>query len=60
MKNKIIKGIFWAILGLLTWIALAKLTHYNERMEEYNRYGCATYGYEEDCKTPLTPERRLK
>lgn len=29
-------------------------------MKEYNRHVCAVYGYEEDCKTPLPEERRLK
>lgn len=44
----------------ILWIGLAKLTRYEERMKEYNKYICAVNGYEEDCKTPLPEERKLK
>lgn len=28
--------------------------------DKYNRYMCATQGYQADCKTPLLPQDRLK
>ena len=36
------------------------LKDYSERMTQYNKYMCAVYGKEADCKTPLKPENRLK
>lgn len=39
---------------------MSNFSNYDERMKEYNKYMCANYGKEEDCKTPLPPERRLK
>lgn len=50
----------WVILiaGLI-W-ATAFLTHYEQRMQEYNKYQCAVAGYQADCKTPLTKDERLK
>lgn len=48
------KQILLTIFVLLTfWIVLSKLTHYNQRMEQYNAYVCAVEGYQPDCKTPL-------
>ena len=29
-------------------------------LNEYNRYMCANYGYEEDCKTVLPDYKKLK
>lgn len=49
------------ILALIVgFFILDKLTDYDGRMKEHNKYMCAVYGYEEDCKTPLPEERRLK
>jgi len=31
-----------------------------ERLQRHNKYQCAVYGYQADCKTPLAPEERLK
>lgn len=54
------KYIFWILFFITVFFLLAKLTNYQERMEQHNKYMCAVYGYYEDCKTPLKPEDRLK
>lgn len=54
------KYIFWLCVMITLFFLLAKLTNYSERMEKINKYQCAVYGYQEDCKTPLAPEDRLQ
>ena len=54
------KKLLYIILAILALFAVAKLTDYEGRMQKYNKYMCANYGYYEDCKTPLAPEDRLK
>lgn len=54
------KYIFIIVAIILFTFALMKLTGYQDRMKSYNKYMCANYGYEEDCKTPLPEDRRLK
>lgn len=54
------KYIFWILAFITFFFLLAKLTNYQERMERINKYQCAVYGYQADCKTPLAPEDRLK
>lgn len=46
------------IIGFV-W-GVAKVTHYEERMTEYNKYMCANYGMRADCHTPLPENERLK
>ena len=43
----------------LAW-GVMKATHYEERMERYNKYMCANYALEADCKTPLPEDERLQ
>lgn len=45
---------------LLTILMIVVWKSSEERLERHNKYQCAVYGYEADCKTPLPPERRLK
>lgn len=52
--------ILWLVVVLLEILIVEKVSRYDERMTQYNRYMCAVYGYYEDCKTPLRPEDRLK
>jgi len=52
------KNLIFAILVILGMIIL--WISQEPRLKEHNKYQCAVYGYEEDCKTPLPPERRLK
>ena len=54
------KYIFWILAFITFFFLLAKVTHYEERMKQHNKYMCAVYGYYEDCKTPLKEEDRLK
>lgn len=54
------KYILLAALLLIAFMVLSKLTGYEERMDRINKYNCAIYGYQEDCKTPLPEEDRLK
>lgn len=56
----LMKYIFWILVIITLFFLLAKLTHYEERMKEHNKYMCAVYGYKPDCRTPLSPEERLK
>jgi hypothetical protein len=54
------KYLIWIIIAIFTFLLIAKVTNFWERDRAYNKHMCAVYGYEEDCKTPLPPERRLK
>ena len=54
------KYIIYAILMILGFLILAKVTHLEEREKAQNKYMCAVYGYYEDCKTPLKEEDKLK
>lgn len=56
--DKYMKNLIIAILIIIGMIVLWKSQE--ERLAQHNKYQCAVYGYEEDCKTPLPPERRLK
>lgn len=47
------KTLFWIIAFILFMLTMAKITHYQERMEEYNAHVCKVNGYEPDCKTLL-------
>lgn len=53
-KKEIILIILMIIAGIILWKSQ------EPRLKEHNKYQCAVYGYEQDCKTPLPPERRLK
>jgi len=51
----------YLILAIIIFIfVIVKLTNYEERMTKHNKYMCATQGFEEDCKTLLPEDRRLK
>ena len=54
------KSIILFVLIILAFLAVVKLSNYQDRMDEYNRHVCAVYGKESDCRTPLTPDKRLK
>ena len=54
------KYIIWILIFITFFFLLAKLTRYEERMKQHNKYMCAVYGYKPDCRTPLPPEERLK
>jgi len=54
------KYIILFTLIIVTLFTLMKLSNYEERMDRINKYNCAIYGYQEDCKTPLPEEDRLK
>lgn len=47
-------------IAFIIILFLAKVTDYPRREAELNRYNCAVYGKEPDCKTPLPESRRLK
>ena len=51
----------WLIAYIILFIGIAMLFKLSEpRLKAHNKYSCAVYGMEEDCKTPLPEERRLK
>jgi len=52
------KNITLIILLIITGFIIWKSQE--PRLKEHNNYQCAVLGYEEDCKTPLPEERRLK
>jgi len=54
------KYLIYAILMILGFIILAKVTHYDERMKAHNKYMCAVYGLDETCSNPLPIDERLK
>lgn len=60
LKRKVLSYVLLVGILLVLSLTLIKLTHYSERMASYNKYMCATSGYEADCKTPLSEEDRLK
>lgn len=54
--QKIMLALIWFMVCFLT----GKLLRVDDNLKEYNKHVCATYGYYEDCKTPLPEELRLK
>lgn len=49
------------ILIAIAFMMLAMLWQSQQpKLEKHNKYQCAVYGYQADCKTPLAPEDRLK
>lgn len=54
------KIVLFIILLVVLSVIVAKLTHYSERMKEYNTYVCSQYGMQSDCKTALPTSERLK
>lgn len=57
MKYKIFEVIFIIFAIYLTIIIFRDS---KERHDYINKHTCAVWGYAEDCKTPLSPEKRLK
>lgn len=57
MKKIILKCLLAIIFGYLIGIILKDAS---ERERYINHYTCATYGKADDCKTPLSIEKRLK
>lgn len=53
------KAIGTTALIAITILLLYVLKGHSERMKEVNKYNCAVYGYQEDCKTPLEAKDRL-
>jgi uncharacterized protein YxeA len=47
------KSILLGIILTLLALAVGNLSHYSERMDNYNAHVCAVNGYEPDCKTLL-------
>lgn len=52
------KYLLFTVMFIGLVIGLAQVTHYEERMTEYNKYMCAVNGYEADCSTPLSEKLR--
>lgn len=52
------KNILFILIALAGLVIIWKSQE--SRLNQYNKYQCAVYGYEEDCKTALPEERRLK
>jgi hypothetical protein len=57
---KVAQTTLMILVMILIVAALALLSKYDKRMEEYNKHVCATYGKEADCKTPLKEGERLQ
>lgn len=47
------KTIILGIILIALVLLVGHLTHYQQRMQEYNKHICAVNGYQADCITPL-------
>ena len=59
MKNKT-EYIYMALITVLLIATLIVSIQSSNNLKAYNKYMCATYGYEADCKTKLPVNLRLE
>ena len=53
-KETLIMKYLLLIIGMIGMLYITVyLTHYNDRMKEYNAHVCAVEGYQEDCITSV-------
>lgn len=52
------KNILLVLLIIISFVLISKWRE--PELREHNKYQCAVYGYQEDCKTPLAVQDRLK
>ena len=54
------KQIIAIVFIIIFLVSLNKLTNYDGRMKQINKYNCAVIGKAEDCKTQLSVDAQLK